>query len=524
MSYPNQNPEQQKADQHEANFKELQDNFDKARKTLKEKNKDAQKKLDDAFNSKAAERTTDEIALGTLRTLQHKQKLRIEKIHEKYRNRLESEAAVQRKSLQERVLVNANFDPILEQADAEAQRMVDTISGILDLQAQQGGDKKRLEVDEIAKLSDLLEQVSGSMQDPKFQELLKKMDPESPDQKELNTADFNKLAEMLYPDEQGKTAEISKTNAKILIRLLNPEQRMEFMNAMMEGEHRNKTAKTIDEFLSANMITLRQGKRLIAQAREKNAISEERLNRFMVELETKYPKVQAEFEAQEAKVAEELKGQYSTNVFNRGTQLVGMLMSAHSAIWFFGNVLTSGGDFNRILNNPYLALAAAEGVSGYYITRYGGKVGTSYAGLGPLFEYFTGSDAPKNPEEQQAILDLSRLDNKNTHFGDFLRIGGAKAIIDLRQDHKVNKNDAPVTYEDVKDKVKGSEAMLNALEPEKAHTSEKAFEISMNERIAEFIKIAEVLNITDQDDFNHKIKLIEQSQGLRRKETNNNAR
>ncbi|MFA5828998.1 MAG: hypothetical protein WC843_00670 [Candidatus Gracilibacteria bacterium] len=492
-----------------------------AHKVLNEKHEDANKKLQDAFDERAAQGETDEIALATLReTLPKKLKDEVlKKIYDKYRERLENASISQRQNLMGQL---SPYDQILEEADTEANNFIDTITIVINLEAQKGGDKKKLEVNEIAELSKILEDVNALMkEDKQFQQILKKLDPDALDNKQLVPSDYQKIAEMWLEGEKAKSngtspneSKINQTNARILVKLMDPQQRMDFVREMMDSKA--KAVDAIDELLTNNQITLRQGELLFSEAFNKGLIDSDQLVNFQKDLQAKYPGLQEKFKADEEKATEALRGQYSNNVFNRGTQLVGMVMGAHGVLWFATNLLASGGDFNRILQNPYLALSAAEVLAGRYISKYGSKIGTSYAGLGPLFEYFSESDKPKNPEQEEAVIKLSEQYSNNLDFGNYLKNGGAQAIIDLNNDHALNKNHAPVTYAELIEKAGQNREQLSSFEAAKKFSgSGKAGEIEVEKQITEFIKNSLTLEISNQPIFDHKIELIEKGQGLK---------
>ncbi len=497
-----------------------------AHKVLNEKHEDANKKLQDAFDERAAQGETDEIALATLReTLPKKLKDEVlKKIYDKYRERLENASISQRQNLMGQL---SPYDKILEEADAEAQNFIDTITIVINLEAQKGGDKKKLEVNEIAELSKILEDVNALMKgDKQFQQILKKMDPEALDKKQLTPSDYQKAAEMWLSGGQnalnapkGNEAKINQTNARILVKLMDSQQRMDFVREMMDSQQAEVKAKAvdaIDELLKNNQITLRQGELLFSEAFNKGLIDSDQLVTFQKDLQAKYPHLQEQFKADEEKAIEALRGQYSNNVFNRGTQLIGMIMGAHGVLWFAGNLLASGGDFNRILQNPYLAFSGLEILTGRYISKYGGKIGTSYAGLGPLFEYFTDSDKPENPEQEEAIIKLGEIYSDHLDFGNYLKNGGAQAIIDLNNDHALNQNHAPVTYDDLIEKARNNHDQKMSLEAaQKFGGGDIAGKIEVEKLIVEFIKISQTLEISNQPIFDHKIELIEKGQGLK---------
>lgn len=507
--------------------KKAEKDLSNLRENLQKKYLDYENKINKMFEKHISASKLQDVATNEAYKLRNEQlKAAKEKFEKVYRR----VAAEQNAGNVER---NNLAQQLFNETDEEVKIMVQNTEVLLKL-AVKGTYMNEQEI--IALRSSLMGIQKLAKEKPQTQKIMKKF--EKKERNRLSPEDYDQVIEMIRPIDLQKNLTSGKvppeesfeaTSAGVIISCMNAEERNQLIERLMDSPKQNQTGEILDAFLQTGTLNVRQGEMLFKRALEKGVVDEDAY-------EQKYAKrFQEGFYAKQVvmmnkKIEEEAEylknARFAANNMNLlvGDPLVGIVLTAHSAMWMLTNVLSSGLDkdnigesIGRILNNPYVYVAAVEGLAGLEMATGGMRANVANHGFGSGivsrgFEWATERKGKETPAERAKNL-LSEMYLQHPEFGNYLELDGGKSILKLHEkkvaQHKENPSiPSHMSYEELLEE--GDEKQQLQLE--------LAMKTSSKETVTGYINIfpemCKQLKIKDQKDLQIMLDQIKEKKGV----------
>ncbi len=465
------------------------------------------------FDDRISRSKLPEVALGDMIELKEAQKTIVRATVSRFKQEFQDRS---QENISERDLL---AQQLLERAKIEAESRTQRVQLVLSMLIK--GDYATPE--EAAALKRTLagiEKISSS--DIETQQILIKLQKHS----ELTAEDYDHIVKMINPldltaKDSKPRAKFEATSAGILVGFMTGAQRYKLVQELMDSPKRGQTAEVIDAFLRTGILTIAQGEELFQMAVQKKAIDETEFK------ETYRKRLDQGFYVDEVKKMKEtmdaeirrMKGMYDTNMMERvvGAPLLGAGMLLHSFFWILTNVLAAGGDFKTMFKkNPYIWAALGEGALALEMTSGSIKKGSGTFGIGSgwisrLCERIGEKEGPLNTAKQNAYALMGDIYLNYPDMGSYLENGGVGRILEVR-------NAKTGQGKQGKDLViKFEELLQSETNPDQQARLKDANRKFPQKTEAQINGMGEALMVTEiktQEEFNGKLAIIKQDQGL----------
>jgi len=479
-----------------------------------EKAKKYAERMKEIFEKRISRPGLGEIAIREVGQMEQGQKQAISKLFEKYKMEFQQLAAT-RKGDRDK-LANELFD----RADREATALVEQVEAVMQSLVK-GNFITENEIVDLRKRLVGIEKIASEPNGKKLGELLIKLNNNG----EPSESDYADIIKILNPrDITKKDAKpqenFEATTCGLLIALMKPDQRFKLVQKLMDFPRHMETGSVIDGFMRNGILNGMQGEALFLQAFQKGIISRQEYEDYQTKIkdgtyQKEAKKIQDEINTQ----VQRLKGMYNENLMNRvvGAPMLGLGMLLHSIFWLITNILASGGNFKEIANNPYVYAAIGEGALGLEVASGSMKKGTETLGIGAgkvtgWIERMGKKDAPKNDTEKRAYDMLADIYLNYPDFGHYLEKGGAEAILDLRKEKEGKGKKGLELHITLQELIKKEEK--NKSQQQLLSNAARRYSQETEKQINAVGEICFILSIKKQDEFNRKLGIIKDSQGL----------